>query len=119
VLTYADRRAVLIGEVGADPDLAPNATEVIVFPVGYRTWLDEGLPSHLPSRQTYPARPDESGRFTISTLAPGEYFVAAVPREQAGRQDADSFERLARVASRVTLTAGATVTVSLAPVRLR
>ena len=70
------------------------------------------------TRHIASVRPDQQGRFSIRGLPPGRYLVAAVDYLQSGQErDPKTLERLRPRATAVTLTEGATrsVTVTLVP----
>ncbi|MFI5177742.1 MAG: collagen binding domain-containing protein [Vicinamibacterales bacterium] len=119
VLTYTDRRTTLTGIVRLGPDVAAISTEVVVFPGDYRAWLQEGLPSHLPSRQTRVAHTTANGAFLFAGLAPGEYLVAALRAEDCAQLGAEFVARVAQVASHVSLRDGERTSVELDIVKPR
>ncbi len=67
----------------------------------------------LLTRAIQSVRPDQQGRFSIRGLPPGRYLVAAVAFLQSGRErDPTILERLRTGATPVTLTEGASRTVT-------
>jgi len=119
VLTYRQQTPSLVGRVRASSTLEPAETEVVVFPADFETWLKEGMPSHLPSRQTRVTHVAADGTFFVPLLAPGDYLAAALDAREAGGRGADTFRRLARVATKVTLPASGQTTLDLVPVTIR
>jgi protocatechuate 3,4-dioxygenase beta subunit len=84
----------------------------IVFPVDRQRW-------HIGSRYSRTAYPDEEARFTLGTLPPGDYFVAAVDALPGGAmEDPELLARLTTVARRVALAAGERMVADLPLVRL-
>jgi len=66
------------------------------------------------SRYQSAGRPDQDGRFKITGLPPGEYYVVAVDRLEAGQSgDAEFLERVRSRAVPLTLREGETRTVDL------
>jgi hypothetical protein len=66
------------------------------------------------SRWVKPARPDQSGRFTINGLPEGDYLVAAVDYMEPGEeQDPEFLERLRAVATSISLKDGEKKSVTL------
>jgi hypothetical protein len=60
------------------------------------------------------ARASRSGTFLVSGLPPGEYFIVAVSDAVAGNWQEPAFlQRLARIATRFTLTPGQNLTQTL------
>ena len=120
VLSYTlATNPILAGTVEAQRGVSAAATEVIVFPAAYDSWLRAGLPSHLPRRDSRVTHVNEAGAFNIPLLAAGDYFVGAVKGEDAGDLSADFFRRLAAVATPISLRDGQVATVSLTPVAVR
>jgi protocatechuate 3,4-dioxygenase beta subunit len=65
-------------------------------------------------RRIRAVRPDQAGVFKAVALPPGDYLVAAVERLESGSEwDPETLARLAPLATRVTLTEGATQTVTV------
>jgi hypothetical protein len=79
----------------ADPDAA-----VIVFPADSSAWR-EGI---FTTRRVRKVHATSAGAYEVATLAPGEYYVAAISREAAlNWQDPALLDRLIAGATRVTL----------------
>ena len=100
VLVYTDRWSGISGTVlgqGAD------AATVIVFTTDAQAWNDPGAsPRRLRS-----ARATAAGQFGISSLPPGDYYVAAVREDDAADwRDTSFLDALARVATRITILEG-------------
>ena len=93
--------AAISGHV-TDATSAPvSSYSVIVFPTDRTKWLE-------PSRSLRVARPAQDGSFEVTSLPPGEYWVAATdPMNGDASGDglkAETLERLSFRATRVTLT---------------
>jgi protocatechuate 3,4-dioxygenase beta subunit len=59
-------------------------------------------------------RPDQDGRFSITGLPPGEYYIIALDRVESGESsDPEFLEKIHTRASRLTLNEGETKTVDL------
>ena len=100
VLVFTDRWSGISGTVlgeGAD------AATVIVYTTDAQAWNDPGAsPRRLRS-----ARATATGQFGISSLPPGDYYVAAVREEDAADwRDPSFLDALARVAARITILEG-------------
>jgi protocatechuate 3,4-dioxygenase beta subunit len=66
------------------------------------------------SRYTSSSRPDQDGRFKISGLPPGEYYIIAVDRVEPGQSgDPDFLESVRSRATSLSLNEGETKTVDL------
>jgi hypothetical protein len=111
VLTFGQTTNRVSGRVtggnGApDPDAA-----VIVFPADSNAWR-EGIFS---SRRTRKVHATSAGSYDIATLAPGDYYLAAVSTRLAlnWRGEPEFLERLIAGATRVTLGAQDEKTVPL------
>ena len=80
VLTFTDRPSTIAGSVRAGQHLDPGAI-VIAFPTDTSTWIGRGP---YP-RRVRTARASTDGTYSITSLVPGEYYVAAV--DEAGFTD--------------------------------
>jgi hypothetical protein len=73
---------------------------VIAYPVSRQAWTGY----NSPSRSLQGARPTIAGAYTVTNLPAGEYFVVAIPDEQAiDWIDPKTLEALSRDATRVSL----------------
>jgi hypothetical protein len=114
VVTFTDRRTSLNGSVRSGEGRADGDAAVLVFPVDSRLWTDVGMnPRRLRS-----VRPGVGGDFVFSDLPPGEYFIAAIPDEEADEwRHPSRLELISRRAARVTLVQGDAKVVQLTTVR--
>jgi protocatechuate 3,4-dioxygenase beta subunit len=103
IITFTDTPAQLSGTVRGARGAADGDASVVVFPVDPEGWTDVGInPRRLRTARVTPA-----GTFSFSTLPGGDYFIAAIPDEDAGSwQDPRFLETLSRRATRVTLADG-------------
>jgi hypothetical protein len=119
VITFTDHPSELRGTVrtpGASTRTTDPDAMVVVFPANYRDWIDQGMSS----RRQRTANAGKGGAFTMTGLPPGDYLIAAVSFEAlASPRDPKAFEALARIASRVTLTAGETKSIDLTVGQIR
>jgi hypothetical protein len=101
-ITFTDRWSGLRGRAQADR-ASSDDTLVIVFPTDTDTWSSSGrMPRRLRSARVSPA----SGEYAF-TLPPGDYYVVAVPEEQAAEwQDAEFLAAASRFAVRVRIADG-------------
>lgn len=106
VLTFTNRWSGISGVVhGAEAET--NAAIVLVFPTNSQSW--ESCP-----RRCRGASTNQQGKFGFGSLAPGDYYVVAVPEDQSdGWRDAKTLDSLARVATRVTILDGEHKTIDL------
>lgn len=114
VVTYTDK----VGQItGAVRGITLNASAtVIVFPVDYQAWIANGMSP----RRTRQSAASPAGVYTVTGLLPGDYFVVAVDdNDVTDNQDTALFERLARIAGRVTLGDGEKKTADLTVVRVK
>lgn len=94
---------------GAALPLADDLS-VLIFPADRRYWTSPSAAV----RRFRQAAIAQTGTFTVQALAPGEYFVIAVPDDEAVEwQDARKLEVFARTAQRVILTDGGKASVTL------
>ena len=103
VLALTDHPNTITGIVRKPDGSIDDTASVTLFPrdsaqwTGYGTW----------PRQIAAALVDANGRYTLTGMPPGEYWVAAVSGPvMAGWHDRDLFEAIARVAERLTIGAG-------------
>jgi sarcosine oxidase gamma subunit len=100
VLTFTDRWSGIGGTVqGA----GAGGAMVLAFTTNPQAWENTGtVPRRLKS-----TRANAKGEFGISSVPPGEYYVIAVPEEQAADwRDPKALEVLARQATQVSIAEG-------------
>ena len=106
VITFTDRWTGIGGTVQGRRD----GPAVVVFPTDAQAWTADGA---SPRRLKF-TRANAQGRFGVSALPPGDYFVAAIAEEQsADWRDPRVLEALSRVATRVTIGEGEHRTIDL------
>jgi hypothetical protein len=104
VVTFGDPLARVSGTVTAAGETDLSETAVLMFPVNYRAWVENGMHP----RRGRTARASRAGAYTLMNVPPGEYFIAAVDRVEEGNlQDPAFVAALSRVATRVTIGADA------------
>jgi protocatechuate 3,4-dioxygenase beta subunit len=110
VVVLTDRPTVINGTVSDARTGAPDPNAIVLaFTTDQKAWT--GNPG---IRRMRSGRVTRSGAFTISDLAPGEYYTVAVAAEiVADWRDPKMLESLARAATRVTIGEGETRTVQL------
>ena len=100
VLVYTDRWSGISGTVQGE---GADAATVLVYTTDAQAWNDPGASS----RRLRSARATAAGQFGISSLPPGDYYVAAVREEDAADwRDPSFLDALARVATRFTILEG-------------
>jgi hypothetical protein len=106
-LVYTDRPSSVSGRVeGA----ARDVVSVLLFTATGQAWEDAG-PN---SRRFRTARTGPQGEFLIAGVAPGDYYIIAVPEEQAADwRDWPVLDSLARVATEVSIADGEQRSVTL------
>jgi uncharacterized protein (DUF2141 family) len=116
VIRFTDRRSQLSG-VARNGERQPDATAaVIVFSADRALWTDYSLSP----RRLRIARATTTGAFTIPALPPGDYLVVAISDADAGQYlDPKFLEKLAGVATRVTIDRGQSKTQDLTTVSVR
>jgi hypothetical protein len=103
-LTFIDRQAEINGTVTDAQGLAVTEYTVLAFPADSALWRPQ-------ARQIVTARPDQTGRFQLRGLPPGDYYVAAIdPAEQGEWFEAAFLEQHRGGATRVRLGEGDTRT---------
>jgi hypothetical protein len=115
VLTFTDRPASLSGTVrDAQARHDPNAT-VLIFPTD-GVWSDRG-PN---PRRFRSARVGRSGEYSATALPPGDYFIVAVNDANASNWQEPAFlQRLSKLATRITLGDGQTLSTALTTERIQ
>ncbi len=112
VVTLTEGLPRLSGRVNTDGGIAPA---VILFPADGSPVPELGRNS----RRLRLVRADASGAFDLSNLPDGDYFVAAVPDEEAGNWDIEVFLRsLIPAATRVQLREGDSKVITLTATRV-
>lgn len=110
VITFTNAIPSLTGAVRERSGAAAKDAAVIAFPVEPDQWQRYGLnPQRIRSTT---ASPD--GAFLIRPLPAGDYYIVAVPAEQAAAwQEPGFFARVAGVATRVTIAWGQAKTIDV------
>jgi hypothetical protein len=102
VITFTDRPSSISGTVrGAD---GPDPTAIVLaYPVDSNAWSSSGALS----RRMRTARAAKDGTYSLTALAPGEYYVVAVQEDLVGEwQDPALLQALTRVARQIRLVDG-------------
>jgi hypothetical protein len=107
VLTFTDRWSGMSGVVQGTN---AGSAMVLAFTTNAQAWDDQGTsPRRLKSTRT-----NARGEFGLSSVPPGDYYVIAVPEEQAADwRDPKVLEALARQATQVNIGEGEHKTLSL------
>jgi hypothetical protein len=116
VITFTDRITSLSGSVRSTEGAPAIDATALLFPVDPAGWRDFGLnPRRLKS-----ARVDAHGHYEFPDVPAGDYFVVAVPEEQAAVwREPDRLAALSRLAARLHLNEGDKATQDLRPVAVR
>jgi hypothetical protein len=106
-LVYTDRPNRVTGRVDGG---TPDAVSVLLFTTSGQAWGDAG-PN---SRRFRTARVGAQGEFAISGIPAGDYYIVAVPEDQAADwRDPAMLDALARVATQLSIADGDTRSVAL------
>jgi hypothetical protein len=106
VLTFTDRWS---GMGGVVQGTGAGGAMVLMFTTNTQAWETTGTaPRRLRS-----TRANAKGEFGLSSVAPGEYYVIAVPEEQWEWRDPKRLEALARQATQVSIGEGEHKTLDL------
>ena len=107
VLTFTDRWSGMSGTVRGT---GAAGAMVIAFTTNVQAWDDQGSsPRRLKSTRT-----NARGEFGLSSVPPGDYYVVAVPEEQAAEwRDPKVLEALARLATQINIAEGEHKTLDL------
>lgn len=100
VITFTDKVTELSGTLFDAAGRPTPEFSIIVFPANKAFWTQN-------SRRIRPIRPASDGRFKVSGLPPGEYFMSAVADyEQPDLYDASFLDQLAAAGYKITLAEG-------------
>jgi hypothetical protein len=78
VITFTDRSAKIDGTVEGADGQADDGAIVLLFPTDSAAWTDYGRTS-----RRVRSAPAPGGRFTVPAPPEGEYFLVAIPDEEA------------------------------------
>jgi hypothetical protein len=110
VVTYTDKPTQLSGSVQGAGGAADPQGLVVIFPMNYQQWLDNGMPS----RVMRTAHASKTGTYQVNSLPIGDYLVAAISDELQGDwQDPQTLPSVARIAARLTIGDGEKKTLDL------
>jgi hypothetical protein len=102
-INFTDRWTGLSGTVHSSAGQGDADAIVLVFPTDPQAWTNLSMSP----RRMRSARTTRSGEYKLISLPPGDYYVVALPDEQAADwQDPKFMEMLARVATVVTIGEG-------------
>jgi hypothetical protein len=110
VVTFTDQISSISGTVKAPQSGGFENVSVVYVPADYQRWLLTGGIS----RRNPIVATDAKGAFTIGRVPPGDYLIIAVDNGVLeATQGVDFYDRLARMASRITVNLGEKKTVAL------
>jgi len=116
VVTFTDRSTEVSGlvvDLKSQPD---TGALVVVMPADSQSWRE----SIAPSRRVRSARTTTTGSYSLKDLPPGEYFIAAVSDAAVDNwQEPKTLDSISRVAARITLGEGGTVSQRLTTAVIR
>jgi hypothetical protein len=100
VITFTDKVTEVTGTLFDGSGRPTSGLSIIVFPTNRDLWRQA-------ARGTRPTTPASDGKFKVSGLPPGEYYMAAVTDyEYTDLYDASFLEQLAAGAFKITLKEG-------------
>ena len=99
VLTIVDAQTEISGLVTGRNGRSSTDHTVVLFPTDEQRW-PRGW------RRVRAVRPDTHGRYLVTGLPAGEYFVALAPPELFGRPSSKVLKQISATAARVTLRYG-------------
>lgn len=103
VITFTDRWSSVHGTVESPSRAGDGNALVTLFPTDPRLWTDYGTGS----RRVRAVRSSRSGAYSFGSVAPGDYYVVAIPDEKAGDwRDPDFLQVLSRSATRISVAEG-------------
>jgi hypothetical protein len=102
VITFTDRPSSIAGTVRGAEGPDPTAI-VLAYPVDSDVWSSSGALS----RRMRTARAAKDGTYSLTALAPGEYYVVAIQEDLVGEwQDPTLLQALIRVARQIRVVEG-------------
>jgi hypothetical protein len=115
VFTFGQTTNRISGRVSDGAGAPDPDASVIVFPADSNTWRD----ALSNSRRTRTLRATPAGVYEVATLAPGDYYVAAISTRQAQNWwEPQVVQRLIAAATKITLGATDEKTVALRTIAL-
>ena len=103
VITFTDRWTGIRGTVRTGRNQPDDGVSVLLFPTDPERWLHYGAAP----RRTRSTRTSKYGEYSFTSVPAGDYYVVAVPDEQAADwQDPASLELMSRLATRLTIAEG-------------
>jgi hypothetical protein len=110
VLTFTDQISTLNGTVKAGPSSGFESVSVVLVPAEYQKWFASGGMQ----RRSPIVAPDAKGAFNVGRLPPGDYLIIAVDNGVLeSTENVEFYDRLARMARRITVGLGEKKTISL------
>jgi hypothetical protein len=104
IVTFTDKISEITGTLTNKEGAPVVEYTVLAFPTDSSLW-------HAQARQIMTARPDQTGKYTLRGLPPGEYYLVAVdPAEQGEWFEPAYLDAHRSGASRVTISEGDTKT---------
>lgn len=102
VITFTDRPSIISGTVHGAEGPDPSAI-VLAYPVDSNVWSSSGALS----RRMRTARAGKDGTYSLTGLAPGEYYVVAVQEDLVDEwQDPALLQALTRLARQIHVVEG-------------
>ena len=109
VITFTDHPGKIDGAVEGTDGRPDSGALVLLFPADPAGWLDYGRASRRVRSTSAPG-----GKFSLPAPPDGEYFLVAVPDEQAQDwQNPASLEKIAALADRIRIADGQSLTHAL------
>jgi hypothetical protein len=110
IVTFTDQSASLTGAAkGADGGPGVGLA-VVLFPASPSTWIDYGRPS----RRVRMSPTSATGTFTIPAPPEGDYFLVAIPDEQAADWENPAFlKKLSGIAESIKVRTGQSASYAL------
>jgi len=116
VVTFTDRPSRMTGSVRDAGRQIDADTSVVLFPTDDRTWSAYGVQPRL----VQVARTGRDGRYALSGMPPGDYFVTALKEsDMRAWPDPAFLARIATLAQRLTIRADRATSLDLTTVVIR
>jgi hypothetical protein len=111
VITYTDRTTELGGTVASmPPEDDDMQVHIVMMPANYQQWIENGMVGRRNRTLTANA---QTGAFLTRALPEGDYVVVAVKSDAPPAFDPDTYQKLGRLGTRVSVPSGGKINLTL------
>ncbi|HET9370551.1 MAG TPA: carboxypeptidase-like regulatory domain-containing protein [Vicinamibacterales bacterium] len=110
VITYTDRITEITGTVAAmSQDDDDSQVFVVMMPANYQQWIENGMVG----RRNRSMNLSQTGTFSTRGVPEGDYIVVALKSDSLPSFDPETYLKLGRLGTRVTVPAGGKINLTL------